>query len=189
MTDRETICRGLSHAAWGYLFLNLDFNLGRVSILPRFVGYLLFLSAIRALEAERRDLGLLRRLAWFLALWTGGDWLLSWVGGDMDGHVLFLDILTGVAGIYFQFQFLTDMAALAAAYQPPGETLERQILLCRTVETVLVTALSFAVYVPEGPGRTREIFILLAGIVYVLTGLYLMMSLFTLRKLFQEKPA
>ena len=41
----EALYRGVSHAAWGYLFLYLDVNLGTVSILPAFVGYLLFWSA------------------------------------------------------------------------------------------------------------------------------------------------
>ena len=51
----EALYRGVSHAAWGYLFLYLDVNLGTVSILPAFVGYLLFWSAISALEGEVRD--------------------------------------------------------------------------------------------------------------------------------------
>ena len=46
MTDRKTLYDGISHAAWGYLFLYLDINLGTVSVLPRFVGWLMFLSAI-----------------------------------------------------------------------------------------------------------------------------------------------
>ena len=62
MTDRKTLYDGISHAAWGYLFLYLDINLGTVSVLPRFVGWLMFLSAIEKLKAERRDLALLRSL-------------------------------------------------------------------------------------------------------------------------------
>ena len=37
MTDRSSLYKGLSCAAWGYLFLCLDINLGTVSILPGFV--------------------------------------------------------------------------------------------------------------------------------------------------------
>lgn len=185
MTDRDTLYRGCSHAAWGYLFLNLDINLGTVSILPRFVGYLLFRAAIDELKESRRDLGLLRPLAAAMALWYGGDWLLSWGGGDLDGRVLFLDILVGVVGIYFQFQFLTDMAALAEASQPPGMDLDRRILRWRTVETVLLTALSFFVYVPESLGDIRALLAGALAVVYVIVGLCLMGAMFALRKLFQ----
>ena len=70
---------GVTRLAWGYFFLYFDFNLGPVSILPDFVGYLLFLSGIGLLQEERRDLALLRPLAILLAIWHtalwGGDWL------------------------------------------------------------------------------------------------------------------
>ncbi|MDE6998163.1 MAG: hypothetical protein K2P04_09875, partial [Oscillospiraceae bacterium] len=70
MTDRENLYKGLSHAAWGYFFLNFDFYLGTVSIFPRFAGYLLFLSTIGKLAGERRDLLLLRPLCVLLAVWN-----------------------------------------------------------------------------------------------------------------------
>ena len=103
----------------------------------------------------------------------------------MDGLFLPLDLLTGVIGMYFQFQFLTDMAALAAAYQTPEMELDRQILRWRTVETVLLTGLAFSVYVPEGLGGFQETAMGLLGVAYVIVGLCLMWAMFTLRKLFQ----
>ena len=54
--ERETLYTGLSHAAWGYFFLNFDVNFGTVSVIPRFVGFLLLLSAI----GKRLDAGVRR---------------------------------------------------------------------------------------------------------------------------------
>lgn len=189
MIDRSSLYKGLSHAAWGYLFLNLDFNLGNVSILPRFVGWLLFLSAIETLKEERRDLELLRPLAILLALWAGADWLASWVGKDVDSLFPPLNLVTAVAQIYFQFQFLTDMAALARTWCPHPEevTLSRRILRCRTGQVVLVTLLSFASYLPDllsGTLTAGILFVLAA--VYCILGLWLMISLFTLRDAFKD---
>lgn len=96
MTDRERVYGGLSNAAWGYFFLHIHFKLNTVDILPVFVGYLLLLSAIGKLSGERRDLNLLRPLCVLLTGWSGLDWLLSWVGGDVEGHILFLDLLVTV---------------------------------------------------------------------------------------------
>lgn len=79
MTDRQTMYGGLTCAAWGYFFLFFDFNLGTVSVLPAFAGYLMLRAAARDLSAERRDLSLLRPLLALLAVWAFGDWLLSWV--------------------------------------------------------------------------------------------------------------
>ena len=118
MTNRESLYRSLSRAAWGYFFLNFDFNIGTVSLFPRFVGYILFFLAIETLAEERRDLRLLRPLCVLLAAWNGGDWLMSWGGGDIDGHILFLDLLVAAAGLYFQFQLLTDLAGLAELHRP-----------------------------------------------------------------------
>ena len=97
--DRESLYRALSNGAWGYLFLNFDLNVGTVSVTPRFVGWLLFVAAIRDLSPERRDLALLRPLALLLAAWSGADWLLSWVHGSVGGHILVLDLLMAAAAI------------------------------------------------------------------------------------------
>ena len=97
----EALYRGVSHAAWGYLFLYLDVNLGTVSILPAFVGYLLFWSAISALEGEVRDLSLLRPLCALLGAWAGAGWLYSWTGGSLDGCFYPLDVILQAASLYF----------------------------------------------------------------------------------------
>ena len=187
MTDRQTMYEGLSHAAWGYLLRCVDFNLGNVSILPRFAGWLLFLSAIEKLKEERRDLALLRPLGALMALWTGADWLASWAGRDVDGLFLPLDLVIAAAQLYFLFQFLTDLAALAEAHHPEGEALSRRILLCRTVQTVLVTLFSLAPYLPAAPSNddTNAAVLILAAC-YCILGLWLMISLFRLRGAFQD---
>lgn len=189
MTDRSSLYKGLSCAAWGYLFLNLDFNLGNVSILPRFAGWLLFLRAIDELEEERRDLALLRPLGVLLALWTGADWLASWAGRDVDGHLPPLDLVVAVAQLYFLFQFLTDMAALARAYcrEPEAADLSRRILRCRTVQTVLVTAIALAPYLPaQLPEGVSGGALAVLAIAYCLLGIALMLFMFQLRRAFQD---
>ena len=189
MTDRSTLYKGLSCAAWGYFFLIFDVNLGTVSILPRFLGWLLFLYTIDELQEERRDLALLRPLGILLALWSGADWLASWVGKDVDGHFLPLDLIAAVAQLYFLFQFLTDMAALAEAHHPKGGELERKIRLCRTVQTVLVTAFALVPYLsaprwlPEGASDGALVAL---SIVYCLLGVALMLFMFQLRSAFQD---
>ena len=76
--DRETLYRGLSHAAWGYFFLHIHFKLNHVDILPAFAGWLLLLSACQKLSGARRDLALLRPLAVLMSVWNGADWLAAW---------------------------------------------------------------------------------------------------------------
>lgn len=149
MLDCEQLCKGLSQAAWGYFFLLLNFNLTlndavTINLLPSFAGALLLLSAVNKLSAERRDLKLLRPLCVLLAIWHLADWVLTLAGGSVSGHSLFLDLLVGAATLYFHFQFLTDMAALAEAYQPEDSDLNRRMLNRRTALLILSTALELS---------------------------------------------
>lgn len=184
MDERKRLYDGLSCAAWGYLFLYLDINLGTVSILPSFAGWLLFLSAIAALKEERRDLGLLRPLGLLLAAWTAADWGASWLGRDIDGLSPPLDLLVAVAQMYFQFQFLTDLAALALTRlpEPDGASLSRRMLRWRTVQTVLVTVFALAPYLPAWiPESAAKGVVVVLAVAYCILAFFLMTALFALR--------
>ena len=188
--ERENIYRGLSQAAWGYFFLHIDFNLGSVSIFPRFMGFLLFPSAIGKLSGERRDLVLLRPLAAMLGVWSALDWLLSWFGGNVSGHILFLDLFMSAASLYFHFQFLTDMAAIAERYQPEGDNLDKRLRRRRTVYIVLITALDLVQDLPAGlagPIGDIQVGLMTTGAVAAIsTALFIMAGLFELRRCFRE---
>lgn len=184
MTDRKVLYAGASCAAWGYFFLYFDLNLGTVSVLPSFVGCLLFLSAIKHLSAERRDLALLRPLGILLALWHGADWLFSCLGTSLDGRFLPLDLVIAAASLYFHFQLFTDLSAIAAAYQQPGSTLDRRFLCWRTVQALLTTARALVLSLPEGDVLNwTALAIMLIGCIVALC---LMIEVFALRRLFRE---
>ena len=185
-TDRETLYRGASHAAWGYFFLYLDINLGSLNILPDWGAYALFLSAIGCLRRERRDLGLLRPLGLLLAVWNGADWALTLFGGGVSGLFPPLDLVIGVIQMYFHFQLLTDCAALAADREPLGQTVNRRLLRWRTMQTVIQTAVICLSRLPDGWNTVMTAVITVMAVVYVIAGLCIMMALFALRQLFRE---
>ena len=189
--ERETLYTGASRAAWGYFFLYLDINLGSLNILPDWGAYLLFLSAIRLLAGERRDLSLLRPLGILLAAWNGADWALTLLGGaGVDGLPAPLGLVIGVIQMYFHFQLLTDCAALAAAHQGPGEAVDLRLLRWRTVQTVLQTAVICLAYGAEWlPEAAVETLLTLMALVYLIAGLCVMFAVFALRRIFREDPA
>lgn len=183
MRERELLYSALTRLAWGYVLLYFDFKLGAVSVTPAFVGYLLFLSALGPLSEERRSLSLLRPLGIFLALWNGADWLFSWVGGTVAGHVPFLDVLAGAAAIYFHFQLFTDLAAMAAEYQAEGQRLDRRILRWRTVNVLLQTVMPLMAYFQrwlDQDSLTVAAFVMLP--VFFVTMVCLTACVFSLRK-------
>ncbi len=188
MTDREKLYSGLSNAAWGYFFLTFDFNLNNVSVLPRFVGFYLLFSAIGKLSGERRDLNLLRPLCILLTGWSGLDWLLSWLGGDVEGHILFLDLLVTVVTLYFHFQFLTDMAALSECCQPEDDNLASRIRGHRTAFTLLITVFGLmADLTPVLPWEWWAGMIGFGALITCIVALMIMMDLFHLRKLIRSE--
>ena len=184
MAETNPLYTGLSQAAWGYFFITFDFSLNSVSILPRFVGYILLYMAIGKLSRARRDLNLLRPLCILLAGYSFVDWLLSWQGRDADGLSIFLNLVVAAATLYFHFQFLTDMAALAQEYQPEGGNLSASIRSHRTAFTLLLTAVSLLESAAEVfPWNWwGGIIVFIAAICCILT-LIIIADLFHLRRL------
>ena len=188
MTDREKLYSGLSNAAWGYVFLTFDFNLNNVSVLPRFVGFYLLFSAIGKLSGERQNLNLLRPLCILLTGWSGLDWLLSWLGGDVEGHILFLDLLVTVVTLYFHFQFLTDMAALSECCQPEDDNLASRIRGHRTAFTLLITVFGLmADLTPVLPWEWWAGMIGFGALITCIVALMIMLDLFHLRMLIRSE--
>lgn len=186
MTLRETLYRGVSCAAWGYFFLYFDINLGRLQILPEFVGYGLFLYAISLLQEERRELKLLRPLGWLLLVWSLLQWVGVLLGFSTEGGGDLLQIVSLVMGIvqlYFHFQQFTDLAAIAARYQGEEDRVEQRILCWRSWQTVFLTTMLVMMYL-DFRGGLWEALLFAMGVVGLITGLCAMMALFALRKLF-----
>ena len=184
MKEKSALSRGLSQAAWGYLFLYLDINLGRVSILPKFVGMLLFLSVIELLRCERRELELLRPLAVGLAAFYALEWCLSWVGVSLEGRSVLLALPAAAASLYFHFQFFTDLAAIAKQHDLAEES--RRILKWRTAQTLLITASAVLRHPFFTALRGWESVALGVSIVGCFIGFCLMMILFSLSKALEE---
>lgn len=182
MTDYNKLYKGLTKAAWGYFFIYFDIHINTVSLLPAFIGYLLFLSAITALKEEERELSLLQTLGALLALWHGAEWFASWFGGSLDGAWQFFDIVISLVNLYFHFQLLTNLAAIAKKHQPEGYELDEKLLRYRTLQTVMQTAILIVTRLYPWLSELWIYISFVMLIVYVIAGLCLMKALFDLRK-------
>lgn len=182
MTDYQKLYSGISKAAWGYFFLYFNINFNNVSILPSFVGYLLFLSAINLLKEEERELSLLHTLGVIMALWTGVEWLASFVGLNLEGMWQFIDIIISLVNLYFHFQFLTNLASIAAKYQPEGYELDAKLLRYRTLQTVMLSAIEVIICFQPWLSEAWTVISICMLIVYLIAGICLMKALFDLRK-------
>ena len=185
-TDYQKLQRSLSKVILGYVFLYININIGQVNLLPVFVGYLLFLSAIEGLKEEERELSLLKTLGVILALWHAFVWAMSWVSVEIEGKWLLADILISVMNIYFQFQFVTNLAAIAEKYQTEEDDLHGKMLKYRTWQTVILTVITIVTeLLPREPTLVGYLFTTLA-VVYLILAFCLIKALFDLRRCVQE---
>ena len=146
MTDLDRVSAQVRRVAWGYFFLFLDFNLNSISILPDFIGWILFWSAIQGLKEEQPKLALLEHFAVALGLWSVVGWLPLELPNWLDLPQLVLRLME----LYFHFQLLTELAQLAGRYQEITARKDHAqcILRARTGTIVVQTVLVLIVAAP-----------------------------------------
>lgn len=183
--DDNKLTTGISRIAWGYFYLYFNLNIGTVDLLPSFAGYLLFLSAMGKLEQEERTLSLLRPFATGLFLWHTAQWLLSWIGVGLDGLSQPVDLLVELINLYFHFQLLTDIASIAARHRTG---LEARLLHCRTLQTLMLTAICLLSAVSPWLPELWQTLSILSTIAYLIAGIVLLFALFRLKRTLQAVP-
>ena len=182
MINYQKLYDGISKAAWGYFFIYFNININTVSLIPSFVGYLLFLSAIECLKEEERELSLLHTLGVILAAWHGIAWLASWIPFNLDGAWQFIDIIISLVNLYFHFQLLTNIASIATKYQPEGYEQDAKLLRYRTLQTVMLTAILIITRLQPWLSEVWTYISVVMLIVYLIAGICLMKALFDLRR-------
>ena len=172
---------GLTKLAWSYFLIYFDFNINTVSILPSFVGYLLIFLAIRDLACEEKELLLLRPFAIILICWHGAKWLLSWGSVDLDGLLEIGGLLIGLINLYFHFQLLTNLAAIASKYQDEGDEMDATLLRCRTFQTVTLTAAMIIRRLTNLFGEYAGFITIGLAILYIIAGIIIIKTLIELK--------
>lgn len=173
---------GISKVAWGYFFLYFNINLGTVSILPSFVGYILFLKAIDLLQSDERELSLLRTLGIILTVWNVIEWIATCINYSFGSSWQFVTIITSLVSMYFHFQLITNLASIATKYQQKGYEQDKKLLRYRTIQTIMQTTFTIStVFAPHFDGFITYIYFCLA-IVYAVVCICIMKALFDLRK-------
>lgn len=175
----------LSRIAWAYLLIHLHFRLNNLDLLPDWAGYLLIFSAIGLLAGELRDLPLLRPFCILLGAVSGVDWLAFLLTGvEFTGRFFLLSALITCVALYFHFQLLTDLAALADQRSGEGgrSPLGRRLRLCRNADAVFRVAFCLLPY--AAGWRWAEPLLLLLSLLWLGTCAVICCGLFALRRLY-----
>ncbi len=147
----DNLYQGISKVAWGYVFLLFHINLGTLNILPTFVGFLLFLSAIHLLQEIEPELALLQPFGVALTIWYVIEWLMKLFGGNLGGGFsLTINVIICIMNVYFQFQLLTNLATIATKYQSEETEFDAKLLRYRNVQVIATTGAMILTYlVPQ----------------------------------------
>lgn len=182
MTDYTKVYNGISKVIWGYFFLYFDINLATVSILPSFVGFIFFSSAIDLLKDEERELSLLKPLIMILGIWEAVKWAVNCVGYNFDDKWAFIILTTGLLNLYFHFQFITNIASIAAKHQKENCSYDKSLLRYRTMQTIMLTVF---LIITNLSSLFNEAWVYVSvglGICYVIICIYIMVTLSRLKK-------
>lgn len=96
---------------WGFVAAFVNVNIGRVNVLPSFVGFFLFWLALRAHEEET---GVEKRMEPFLWILMADD-LICWITGFSNGVE---KLVISVIGIYTLFVLLGEVMRRIEDTQP-----------------------------------------------------------------------
>lgn len=178
MEQHETLCRAIKNIAWGYILIHLHINIGALDLLPDWCGYLLFLGALSVLGQSEPSAHLLKPLGILLTVWNGIFWILKCFGVSSIGYIP--DLIATVISLYFHFQLLTNIAAVAREKECPQEG---SILTLRTVRTILITlfALPF-------PWAEYEVLALIFLFINIIVAICLCSVLFSMHRYLKEHP-
>lgn len=186
MTDYTKVYNGISKVFWAhfFLFFNFSINIGGVSIsiIPSFISYIFFFGAIQLLKDEERELSLLKPLCTILGIWVAIQWLASCVGYSFGGKWQFLTLIHGLLGLYFNFQFITNLASIATKHQKEGCDYDKKLLKYRTIEVIVQSV--FLIYTNLTFLSTEVLLGIssVVGIVSFIINLYVIVILNALKK-------
>jgi hypothetical protein len=175
--------------AFGYFFIYFNFDINTVNILPTFVGYLLILHAIRDLEQEESELLLLRPFGIILVIWHAATWVFSLFSVDLNSLEQIADILIRLINLYFHFQLLTNLASIASKYQSAGEEHDVKLLHCRTIQTVILTAVIFISKIASRVSEYAMLFSVIMVIIYAVVNVLIIVTLLKFRKSLLTEPS
>lgn len=141
MEYKNALCGAIKKVAWGYVFIYLDFNLGTLNILPKWVGYLLLLSSFSIMAEDEPDMKRLYPFGIGITIYEVFLWIYVLFGGMETWYVI--DIIVGIIRLYFHFCFLTHLAGIAGKYGCPEKDGLLKLRIGNVVCVVLTWILSY----------------------------------------------
>ena len=161
----------LARITLGYVFIYFNINIGPVSAMPAWIGFILILTALDAVAEREPSAALLNPFAFVLIIGELIQWVLPIFDGSIDWT--WYHLLLSVIGLYFHFQLLTNLSDVGRRF---GSAYWKRLRFFRTYQTIFITVLAFTdigvVNIEDGIGAIILVALLLIMVVGIVWTLY-----------------
>lgn len=173
-----SVLNAIGKISWGYFFIYLNLNLGTISILPPWVGFLLIYAALDTVAAMEPSAKLLKPFALLLAAEDAVEWGLTIFSITLDFY--WIDIFVNVISLYFHFQLLTNLAKIAESQECTSASKLKKL---RSVQTILLTIMTLMPVSQRASISLAEngIVIFAAGLISVIVMIAICATLFAFK--------
>ena len=186
MTDYKELSNKIRRVGWGFVFILFDINIGTVSILPKWVGYMMIISALPVLASQVPSAKLLKPLGVALAIYSGAEWAMKII--SLDYSIAVISVLIMCILVYFNFQLFTNLAEIAEKHSCPQQ---KGLLKLRTalIITEVVTNIILLVVRISTDNDDFTYFIpIIMVIIQLIMMLCICVNIFSLAKTLENYP-
>lgn len=185
MTDYQELSNKIRRIAWGYVFILFDINLGTVSILPDWAGYMMIISALSVLALEVPAMKLLKPLGIILAIYSVAEWIMKIFSADYS--LMVVSVLIICINIYFNFQLFTNLSEIAEKYDCSQKKRILKLRTAITVTEVIANVVMLVVRISTDNDDFTYFIPIIMGVILALMMILICSTLFSFSKSLVQK--
>ena len=186
MTDYKELSNKIRRVGWGFVFILFDINIGTVSILPRWAGYMMIISALPVLASQVPSAKLLKPLGVALAVYSGAEWAMKII--SLDYSLAVLSVLIMCIFVYFNFQLFTNLAEIAEKHSCPQQKGLLKLRTALIITEVITNIILIVVRISTDNDDFTYFIPIIMGIIQLIMMICICVNIFSLAKTLENHP-
>lgn len=186
MTDYKELSNKIRRVGWGFVFILFDINIGTVSILPKWVGYMMIISALPVLASQVPSAKLLKPLGVALAVYSGAEWAMKII--SLDYSLAVLSVLIMCIFVYFNFQLFTNLAEIAEKHSCPQQKGLLKLRTALIITEVITNIILIVVRISTDNDDFTYFIPIIMGIIQLIMMICICVNIFSLAKTLENHP-
>ena len=186
MTDYKELSNKIRRVGWGFVFILFNINIGTVSILPKWAGYMMIISALPVLASQVPSAKLLKPLGVALAVYSGAEWAMKII--SLDYSLAVLSVLIMCILVYFNFQLFTNLAEIAEKHSCPQQKGLLKLRTALIITEVITNIILIVVRISTDNDDFTYFIPIIMGIIQLIMMICICVNIFSLAKTLENYP-